>query len=52
MRSREARNKKQLLGFGAISLLQKLSTTGFCHFLANAGARFPKFVHLLTNEEN
>lgn len=52
MCSGEARNKKLLLGFGAISLLQKLSTTGFCLFLANAGARFPKFVLLLTNEGN
>lgn len=37
----QARNKKLLLGFGAISLLQKLSVTGLCLFLASTGAGFP-----------
>lgn len=52
MCSGEARIKKPLLGFGVISSLQKLSTTGFYLFLANAGTRFPKFVLLLTNIGN
>lgn len=48
----QARNKKSLLGSGAISPLQKLSPTGFHPSLASSGTQFPKFVLGLTNKGN